>query len=286
MSQSKTNKLWVDFMKAGKERQERCIVNRTKIDWCDLDEMNLAMTTATDWPDIVDWADYSWNPVVGCSGQGCSGAFTWCYAQKMAHRFHRDFTPHWVERNFQRAMPKEPSRIFVNSMSDVADWKPEWLAQVMQRIHEHTEHLFLFLSKQPWEVPGWIDWPNAMLGYTATDQLDYDRLVPHCTGRVSFLSFEPLLGPIKWYDSRWTPRWIIVGAETGNRKERVVPDPGWILDIYEYVKVENDIPLFFKESLRSLWPFDGYDYFPQEYPAWEKIGPMAEMKEERREAGA
>ena len=81
---------------------------------------------------------------------------------------------------------------------------------------------------------------------------------------VSFLSIEPILGPIN-LGSR-EPRWIIVGAETGNRKGKIIPEPGWIEDIYEYA-MENKIPLFFKESLRSLWPFDGYDYFPQEFPA-------------------
>jgi hypothetical protein len=56
----------------------------------------------------IDWADYTWNPVVGCTG-----ACPYCYARKMAHRFHRDFTPHWVEKSFQRPMPRKPSRIFV-----------------------------------------------------------------------------------------------------------------------------------------------------------------------------
>jgi protein gp37 len=77
----------------------------------------------------IEWCDFTWNPVVGCTG-----ACPYCYARKMAHRFHRDFTPHWVERNFNRAMPKKPSRIFVNSMSDVADWEPTWVQLVNGRM--------------------------------------------------------------------------------------------------------------------------------------------------------
>ncbi len=84
-------------------------------------------------------------------------------------------------------------------------------------------------------------------------------------GNVDFLSIEPIHGKIT-LNKEWLPRWIIVGAETGNRKGKVVPEPGWIEDIYEYA-MENKVPLFFKESLRSQWPFDGYDYFPQEFPA-------------------
>jgi protein gp37 len=205
----------------------------------------------------IEWCDYTWNPVVGCTG-----VCPYCYARKMAHRFHRDFTPHWVDRNFERPFPKKPSRIFVNSMSDLADWTPVWVARVLERIHKHHDHLFLFLSKRPWEVPKWIEWQNTMLGYTATRQEDI-RLLIKGDRDVSFLSLEPLHGTINLGGLK--PRWIIVGAENGNRKGRVTPDAGWIEDIYEYA-MDSKIPLFFKESLRSLWPFDGYDYFPQEFP--------------------
>ena len=211
----------------------------------------------------IDWCDFTWNPVVGCTG-GCP----YCYARKMAHRFHRDFTPHWVERNFQRTMPKKPSRIFVNSMSDLADWEEDWVVHTALKISCHPDHLFLFLTKRPWDCI-WcpVMDSNSLLGYSATDQFDYDRLVPYCVGRVSFLSIEPLLGPIRWFDSRWKPRWIIVGAETGNRRKRVVPELEWLKEIYRYA-TRNGVPLFFKESLRAIWwsePEDG-PFFPQEYP--------------------
>mgnify|MGYP007100142705 CR=1 FL=1 len=203
----------------------------------------------------IEWCDFTWNPVVGCTG-GCA----YCYARKMAHRFHWDFTPHWVERNFQRAMPRKPSRIFVNSMSDVADWEPEWHGCVLACIHQHPEHLFLFLSKRPWQVPRYYDWPNIMLGYSATDQDDVQRLVNRVEN-VSFISFEPLHGQVRLWGK--PPRWIIVGAETGNRSGRIVPKRVWLESIYEYAR-GNSTPLFFKDSLLAIW---GQDNFPREYPA-------------------
>jgi protein gp37 len=203
----------------------------------------------------IEWCDFTWNPVVGCSG-----ACPYCYARKMAHRFHRDFTPHWVDRNFERPFPKKPSLIFVNSMSDLADWQEGWRRVVWYRMVQAPEHFFLFLTKHP-EVCRFSPLDNAMLGVSVTDQTSYDRLVPRI-GQNTFLSIEPIHGPIKPWGSH---RWIIVGAETGNRKGRVTPDAGWIEYIYEYA-MDSKIPLFFKESLRSLWPFDGYDYFPQEFP--------------------
>lgn len=214
----------------------------------------------------IEWCDFTWNPVVGCTG-----SCPYCYARKMSARFHRDFDPHWVQKNFDRSMPKKPSRIFVNSMSDVADWDQNWTNWVHDRIVEEPQHLFLFLSKRPWE---WSLWNpvNSMIGFSATCDDDLWSCADHARGRigglmgnVSFLSIEPILGPIH-LNAEWLPRWIIIGAETGNRKGKVAPDPGWIKSIYEYA-TNNSIPLFFKESLRSLWPFDGYDYFPQEYPS-------------------
>ena len=205
----------------------------------------------------IEWCDFTWNPVVGCTG-GCP----YCYARKMSARFHRDFTPHWVQKNFDRPMPKKPSRIFVNSMSDIADWKEEWDYEVSCRIGEHSEHLFLFLTKRPWAC-SWEPWSNVRLGYSVTRQADLTALEGKIYPPIDFLSIEPIHGHVDL--EAWRPGWIIVGAETGNRKERVTPDPGWIHDIYDYA-IDNGIPLFFKESLRSLWPFDGIDYFPQEYP--------------------
>jgi protein gp37 len=105
-----------------------------------------------------------------------------------------------------------------------------------------------------------------MLGYSVTRDGDLHRLIRKGRSRVSFLSIEPLLGPVNlrlglYYN--WKPRWIIVGAETGNRKEKVRPAFTWIRDIRDYALM-NAIPLFFKESLRPYWTADGY--FPQEYP--------------------
>jgi protein gp37 len=204
----------------------------------------------------IDWADYTWNPVVGCTG-----ACPYCYARRIATRFHRDFRPHWVQRNYERPFPRKAARIFVNSMSDVADWEPEWVRRVNAKMSEHPEHLFLFLTKRPGECRILLMSQNVMLGVSVTDQCSYDRLVPQ-VGPNNFLSVEPMHGPIYPWGRH---RWIIVGAETGNRKGKVRPALSWLREIYAYTRARG-IPLFFKESLREVWTAFEVCAFPQEYP--------------------
>lgn len=55
--------------------------------------------------------------------------------------------------------------------------------------------------------------------------------------------------------------WVIVGAETGNRKDKVKPRKEWVMKLAARCEVEN-IPLFMKESLRETMGSD----FRQEFP--------------------
>lgn len=211
----------------------------------------------------IEWCDFTWNPVIGCRG-GCP----YCYARRMASRFHmtEDFSvPTWSDHNFERPFPRRPSRIFVNSMSDVADWEAVWTERVCKTVDAAPQHTFLFLSKRPWDWRGLSLGPNAMLGYSVTQQADVARLAAGRRFGVEFLSIEPLLGPVT-LPEKWTNiRWIIVGAETGNRKGKVRPSINWLLDVHGYAQ-EHSVPLFFKESLREVWTASTRMPFPQEYP--------------------
>lgn len=57
--------------------------------------------------------------------------------------------------------------------------------------------------------------------------------------------------------------WIIIGAESGNRRNKVTPQREWIDEIVRVCN-ERGIPVFMKESLRDLMGSD----FRQEFP-WE-----------------
>lgn len=214
----------------------------------------------------IDWCDYSWNPV-----WGCRNSCPYCYARKIAKRWGKrvcgrtDFVPTWVESNFQKAFPRKPARIFVNSMSDCAFWEAKWWTRVLRKIQDYPQHTFLFLTKLPGVYLQRADpfSSRCWLGVTVESGLDLMRHLSFLGSSVmppevkTFISFEPLVGPVslgvmQW----WLVDWIIIGAETGNRKGRVEVKREWVTEL-----VKIGTPVFMKESLRELMGDD----FLQEY---------------------
>lgn len=58
--------------------------------------------------------------------------------------------------------------------------------------------------------------------------------------------------------------WIILGAKTGRRKYKVIPEKGWLTEIVKNAK-DTGVPIFMQDSLRSIMGED----FIQEFP-WRK----------------
>ncbi len=196
----------------------------------------------------IDYATHTWNPVLGCLNH-CP----YCYARAMARRWGISFEPHWRERNFSRAMPRQPARIFVNSMSDIAFWRPEWWYKVLGRIDNNPQHTFLFLTKQP-EVYYNLQLPrNCWLGVTLTGPDDWDQYVDalKSRGNLVFWSYEPMLEKMEPGIVEVIADWVILGAESGNRKGKVVPPADWIQPWLEL----KGIPVFMKAGLPWAGPW-------------------------------
>ena len=79
----------------------------------------------------------------------------------------------------------------------------------------------------------------------------------------SFWSMEPLLGPVDMAAAEGLPEWVILGAETGNRPDKVTPAREWVDNIVAFCE-ENEIPVFFKENLRKHFPDLPASAFPWE----------------------
>ncbi len=230
----------------------------------------------------IEWCDLVWNPVWGCENN-CE----YCYARKMAKRFGekmtikelkiygnssnwpipfyqlksdlKNFKPTWLQSNFDKPLPKKPKRIFVNSMSDIYFWETEWMKKVIDKIKGYPQHTFLFLTKIPYVYEQYAFSDNCYLGVTITNQQDMNAFAELIwetkfdDKHKLFLSIEPIQEKIKLYVK---PDWIIIGAETGNRKNKIIPEPEWIEPF-----TNLDIPVFIKNN---VWPY--YKCDKQEFP--------------------
>ncbi len=60
--------------------------------------------------------------------------------------------------------------------------------------------------------------------------------------------------------------WVIIGAETGNRKGKIIPKIEWILDILHYCQ-KTKIPVYLKDSLYWIYK----DIYPKEIKEFPEV---------------
>jgi len=236
----------------------------------------------------IEWTDYTWNPVTGCWGPGGTAEKPnrcfYCYAQKVANRFPRNFN-RWHDDPFvprfamgsqlmfgnfdDPARVKKPSKIFVCSMGDLfGDWVPEhWISEVRRVVRTCPQHIFQFLTKNPRRLSVWNPWPsNCWVGTTVTNQADADERYPwllKVDAPVRFVSHEPLMGHIDvskslpyetgkgpWPDAEVDEvegvDWAIIGAMTG--PGAVPPKGEWVQSLVEQYR-DAGVPIFIKDNL-------------------------------------
>jgi protein gp37 len=187
------------------------------------------------------------------------------------HRYKLDEPQHW----------KKPHTIFVCSMADLfGEWVPdEWIEQVFKACEAAPQHRYMFLTKNPARFKqlrkNGVKLPNdCWIGTSVTRDAEQADQYTGRTGYLSenwdttaqwFVSVEPILERMSRasIENLTAMNWVIVGAETGRRNEKVIPEKKWIDEIAEECK-RCGTPIFMKESLRGLMGAD----FRQEFP-WE-----------------
>ena len=189
---------------------------------------------------------------------------------------------------------KKPRNIFVCSMADLfGEWVPdEWIREVFEACEAAPQHRYLFLTKNPnrlirmanahiireWneEYPekphrSMSEFENV-LPLPVHDNWWFGSTIDNANARRfqgdftwhTFTSIEPLTEFMDMgLGSFGSDRWTIIGAETGNRKEKVIPRREWVENILEAAAITG-VKVFMKESLRELMGDD----FRQEFP-WE-----------------
>jgi protein gp37 len=192
--------------------------------------------TNIDWPNLT----HTWNPVTGCK-RGC----VYCYAKKIHDRFNK--TPfsnivfHPDRLNDPGLKRKKPMTIFVGSMSDCEYWSYDQTQSILTLCQIHNNHTYMFLSKSAFYLPsqGWeikYDYSNIMQGVTVeipSNSLMSQQIKQIAQYRRPFVSIEPIAGGI--YELPQNIELVIVGAETGNRKGKIIPQKTWIQSIIDNV---------------------------------------------------
>lgn len=230
----------------------------------------------------IDWCDSSWNPVSGCR-HGCE----YCYARGIAKRFGKNLPDpkaykglHWLDDpvegtpypfgfeptfhayRLNEYIGKKGRNIFVCSMADLfGDWIPHyWIERVFHACQNAPQHNYLFLTKNPKryiELAKNDELPhgdNFWFGSSVTKLSDkYAWFEAGKVGFHWFLSVEPLLEDLGTMNpDSAKPEWVIIGAETGKRKDKVVPERAWIENLVSECRKYN-IPVFMKSSLEGVW---------------------------------
>ena len=200
------------------------------------------------------------------------------------HRYKLDEPQRW----------KKPRTIFVCSMADLfGDWVPdEWIAEVFRACEAAPQHRYLFLTKNParlckmasaYKIRRWNE-KHEKKPHPQTEEYAQTLSLPshenwwfgstldNKNARRfqgdnhfnTFTSIEPLR---EFMDvglgSFGSDEWVIIGAETGNRKGKIIPKREWVENIVEAAQITG-MKVFMKESLRGLMGAD----FRQEFP-WE-----------------
>lgn len=210
------------------------------------------------------------------------------------------FEPTLHRYRLQDYYNRKGRNIFVGSTADIfGSWIPEqWHKEVFSACIAAPQHQYLFLTKSPEHIPRHSylysgvfseHAENFWFGTTITCQKDLeDRLFPLLQVRGhTYLSIEPLHGPLNLFTIWVTeknkevylslpekkayymggrseyrmPEWIIIGAETGRRNGKIIPERKWVEDIVSACRKAN-IPVFMKNSLQDIWKKE----LIQEYP--------------------
>ena len=198
---------------------------------------------------------------------------------KLARYHKKEPYPFGFDPTFHRYRLGEPARktkgrtIFVCSMADLfGDWVPEeWILKVFDACKVAPQHRYLFLTKNPkryfeLEKRKLLPWADNFWFGTSVTKAD-DEFVWFREKKFHwFISMEPMLEGIDITTGAGVilPEWIIVGAETGNRKDKVVPEFEWVKKLVDDCR-EFNTPVFMKNSIKPIWG----EEIITEYP-WER----------------
>jgi len=214
----------------------------------------------------IEWTEATWNPAVGCTKvtDGCKN----CYAEAMARRLQAMGTKGYEQgfnftilpdRLLQPFAVKQPTKFFVNSMSDLFHEKMpfEYLDKVFEVIRKTPHHYYQILTKRDKNLKKYFKIrqvpSNVWLGVTVENKNAKNRIesLISIDATIRFVSIEPLIGDVGLLDLSGV-HWVIVGGESGSSARPMNPD--WPKSIQKQCERQN-VAFFFKQW--GTWGEDG-----------------------------
>lgn len=181
------------------------------------------------------------------------------------------FSPTFHRYRLEDYADKAGRNIFVCSMADLfGAWVPDkWIEAVFDACRKASQHNYLFLTKNPGryielEKDKRLPWADNFWFGSSVTKLS-DRYTWFTEKKFHwFLSVEPILEDLGPVDAEAPkPEWVIVGAETGRRKDKVVPERAWIENLLTECR-KYGIPIFMKSSLSEIWGEPLIQEFPEQ----------------------
>ena len=232
----------------------------------------------------IQWTDATWNPWHGCKkvSTGCK----FCYMYRGKERWKKDPTQVLRSKtNFSEPLKwKEQKLIFTCSWSD---WFIEeadgWREEAWDIIRQTPHHIYQILTKRPERIIDNLpddfakNFNHVWIGVSVENQDMANKRIPELwklstLTSNTFVSFEPLIGPIELFEVESlvsnhiahdiTFGWAIIGGESGNetgkyqyRKCR----ESWIGNLVDECEF-LDIPVFTKQVGTFLSKAHGYKH--------------------------
>lgn len=206
----------------------------------------------------IEWTENTWNPVTGCDkiSDGCLN----CYANRMAQRLKKMGNEKYANGFKVTMHPRclndpytwtKPSRIFVNSMSDLfhKEVPLDYIKKIFKVMNDTPHHTYQILTKRAdnlFKYSAEFTWTeNIWQGVTVENENTVDRidLLKKTPAKIKFISFEPLIGDVGKVDLT-NIDWAIVGGESGWHARKIELE--WIINIKKQCEEQNTL-FYFKQ---------------------------------------
>jgi protein gp37 len=213
----------------------------------------------------IEWTENTWNPVTGCTqvSPGCDH----CYAMRLVNvrqvnnprspRYGHPFDEVMLHANRldQPSRWKSPTRIFVNSMSDVfhKDVPDAFIDRIFDEMERNAHHVFQVLTKRAERMKRYANkryegssCPAHIWLGVSVENIDYAwraKMLKETAATVRWISAEPLIGSLSDLQLAGID-WLVAGGESGPGARAM--DAQWVRELRDRCKAEG-VKFFFKQ---------------------------------------